>query len=78
MYRIKIKLPTTFTEAVNSQYSEERLNAMKLEIESIKGNEVAVLTPLSNVPRNKKVIDTKWDFRAKPDGRFTARLVALR
>ena len=50
----------------------------KLELESIKGNEVAVLTLLlSNVPRNTKVIGTKWFFRVKPDGRFKARLVTL-
>ena len=34
----KTKVPTTFTEAMNSEYSEEWLNAMKLELESIKGN----------------------------------------
>ena len=38
----KINVPTTFTEAMNSEYSEEWLNAMKLELEIIKGNEVAV------------------------------------
>ena len=77
MCRIKIKVPTTFTEAMNSEYSEEWLNTMKLEIESIKGDEVAVLTSLSNVRRNTKVISTKWGFRVKPDERFKARLVAL-
>ena len=74
---IQIKAPTTLTEAMNSEYSKEYLNAMKLEIESIKGNGVAVLTPLSNVPRNTKVVSTKCFFKVKPDGRFKARLVAL-
>ena len=50
---------------------------MKLELEIIKGNEVAVITPLSHVPRNTKVIGRKCFFRVKPDGRFKARLVAL-
>ena len=50
---------------------------MKLELEIIKGNEVAVITPLSHVPRNTKVISRKCFFRVKPDGRFKARLVAL-
>ena len=34
----KTKVPTTFTGAMNSEYSEEWLNAMKLDLESIKGN----------------------------------------
>ena len=62
---------------MNSEYSEEWLNAMKLELESINGNEVTVLTPLSSVPTNTKVIGTKRFFRVKPDGRFKTRLVAL-
>ena len=77
--RIKIKVWATVVAsgAMDLKYSKEWLNAMKLELESIKVNEVAVPTPLSNVPRHTKVIGTKWFFRVKPDGRFKARLVAL-
>ena len=49
----KLKVLITFTEAMNSEHSREWKNAMELELECIKSNEVAVMTPISDVPRNK-------------------------
>ena len=54
----KIKVPITFTEAMNFQNSREWKKAMKLELECIKSNDVAVLIPISDVPRNKRILGT--------------------
>ena len=50
---------------------------MEFELKKCREYELAVLTPVSDVPRNKKVICTKCVFGVKSDGRFKARLVAL-
>ena len=41
---------------------------MRFELKSIRANDVAILIPISDVPKNKKVIDTRWVFRVKSDG----------
>ena len=56
----KMKVPTIFIEAMNSEHSKEMKTAMELELESIRDNDVAVLTPISGVPRNKRVFGSKW------------------
>ena len=74
--RIKIKICTTVAGMVNSEYYKEYLNAIKFGIKSIiKASDVAVLTPVLNVP--KKVTGTRWSFKVKSDERFKARLIAL-
>ena len=56
----KIEVPTTFIEAMNSEHSKELKKTMELELECIRGSKVAVLTPISDVPRDKRVLGTKW------------------
>ena len=54
----KIKAPITFTQVMNSEYSREWRKAMELEMGCIKSNEVAVLTRISDVSRNKIILRT--------------------
>ena len=50
----KIKAPITFTKAMNSEHStRECEKVMELKVECIKSNDVAVMNPISDVPRNK-------------------------
>lgn len=70
--------PRSFNEAISGQFSEQWLNAMKEEIESLNENGTWELTEL---PNDRKAIGCKWVFKVKKgmDGsirRFKARLVA--
>ena len=60
---------------MDSEHSREWKKAVELELECIKSNELAVLTPISDVPSNKRVLGTKWVFRVKANNRFKARFV---
>ena len=52
----KIKVPTTlFVEAMALEHSKEWLKTMELELESIWCNDVAVLTPVSDVLEIKRL-----------------------
>ena len=50
---------------------------MESKLECIKSNEVAVLTSISDVPRNKRVLGTNWVSRVNADGRLKSRIVVL-
>ena len=51
---IKIKVPSTLSKLINFGFSKEWLKAVELELKSIKVNEVTVLTPVLDIPINKK------------------------
>ena len=63
-HSVKVKIPTRFAEAMNLEYSKEWLNAMELELEIIRVNEVAVLIPVSNITRKKRH-EYKMSFMVK-------------
>ena len=70
--------PKTVKAAMESEQSEEWLNAMKSEMKSLKKNNVWTLQPL---PEGKNVVGCKWVFKIKLDAdgkveRYKARLVA--
>ena len=73
----KIKVLTTFIKVMNSEHPKERKKAMKLALEYIGGNKVAVLTVFLDVPRNKRVLGAKLVVRVNFDHTFKARLVLL-
>ena len=70
--------PTSFKEAMQSEYSSEWLNAMKDEMKSMSTNDV---WDLVEIPKGAKVVGCKWVYKTKCDSkgdieRFKARLVA--
>jgi Reverse transcriptase (RNA-dependent DNA polymerase) len=70
--------PKSFRQAINSFDSENWLNAMKEELNSIHENETWILADL---PDGRRAIGSKWVFKRKFDengkvSRFKARLVA--
>lgn len=72
------KEPRSYKEAVNSHERNEWIAAMEAELNSIETNKTWELT---NLPRNRKSIGSKWVFKRKLDDqgrvvRYKARLVA--
>ena len=70
--------PSTVNEALSSSEADKWKEAMDIEMESLKANDVYDLVEL---PKDKKVIGSKWIFKRKinADGsveRYKARLVA--
>jgi hypothetical protein len=70
--------PTSFKEAMQSEFSSEWLNAMKDEMKSMSTNEV---WDLVEIPNGAETIGCKWVYKTKRDPkgnieRFKARLVA--
>ena len=70
--------PKSVDEAVSSNNKEKWMEAMKNEIDSLKGNDVWDLVKL---PEGRKAVGSKWVFKTKHDAegnieRYKARLVA--
>ncbi|XP_043494103.1 uncharacterized protein LOC122519004 [Polistes fuscatus] len=68
-----INVPQSFEEALNCEEHEKWEVAMKDEIKNINENKTWVLVNRKN---SKNIIDTKWVYTKKVNGRFRARLVA--
>ena len=70
--------PTSFKEAMESEYSSKWLDAMKDEMKSMSTNDV---WDLVEIPEGAKTVGCKWVYKTKRDSkgdieRFKARLVA--
>ena len=52
------------------------MKAAQKEIKSLQDLKVYTLVPISNVPKGKNVIGSKWVFKVKTDNTYKARLVA--
>jgi hypothetical protein len=70
--------PTSFEEAIRSEYSSKWFDAMKDEIKSMSTNEV---WDLEEIPNGAKTVGCKWVYKTKYDSqgnidKFKARLVA--
>jgi hypothetical protein len=70
--------PTSFEEAMRSEYSSKWLDAMKDEIKSMSTNEV---WDLEEISKGAKTVGCKWVYKIKYDfqeniDKFKARLIA--
>ena len=70
--------PTSFEEAMRSEYSSKWLDAMEDEIRSMSSNRV---WDLETIPKGAKTVGCKWVYKIKYDSqgnidKFKARLVA--
>ena len=73
------KEPATFDKAWNNEDTDKRQKwreAIKLEFDQMKRNNVWEENKINKLPRNRKVIGTKWVFKIKKNGTYRARLVA--
>jgi hypothetical protein len=56
--------PTSFEEAMRSEYASKWLDAMKDEIKSMSTNEV---WDLEEIPKGAKTVGCKWVYKTKYD-----------
>ena len=69
-----IRYPKSYFEAIDSEESDKWKAAMNYEYNSLMKHNTWTLVEHKNAD---KVIDVKWIYRIKPDGRYKARLVAF-
>ena len=74
----EIEEPNNYKQAINGQASNSWKKAIEEELNSLRENDTWEVT---NLPKNKNLIKTKWVFKIKRDNnnqpeRFKARLVA--
>ncbi len=74
----EIEEPRTYHKAVNGSKGSNWKEEMQVEIKSLKDN---IVWELVTLPKNKKLVGSKWVYKVKVDGdghvvRFKARLVA--
>ena len=70
-----IPVPNNFKQASSSPYATKWKSAMLDELRSLDEHRVADIIPAGAVPPNTNIIDTRWVYKVKADGRFKARLV---
>ena len=65
--------PTTYMEAMKSNYSAEWTDACQYEINALSKNQTWDLVDL---PPGRKAVKSKWVFKLKADGHYHTRLMA--
>lgn len=66
-------VPESFEQAINCDESKMWEKAMSEEIKSLEENHT---WEIINEPTNKKIIEVKWIYRIKSNGKYKARVVA--
>jgi Reverse transcriptase (RNA-dependent DNA polymerase)/gag-polypeptide of LTR copia-type len=66
----------TYEEAINGPNHKEWKEAILEELENFEEKGVWRPINMNDLPKGKKLIDSKWVLKKKHDGRFRARLVA--
>ena len=70
-----INIPSSYKAAINSPQAEQWQDAIGKEMESLRKHEVYKLVPITSVPKEEKILGSRFVFKQKADGRFKARLV---
>ena len=70
------KVKTTQKEATTGPDAEHWKKAIEEEIQKWEQREVFKRVKISDVPKNKRLIGSRWVFERRKDGQFRARIVA--
>ena len=70
-----LKIPNSYKNAVKSPQWKDWQGVIQKEMDSLKQHDVYKLVNISSVPKREKIIDSRFVFKQKADGRFMARLV---
>ena len=70
------KVEISYLDAVNGPDAEQWKKAINEEIEKWKQREVFKTVKIKDVPKNKRLIGSRWVFERRKDGQFRARIVA--
>ncbi|CAN0181201.1 unnamed protein product, partial [Laminaria digitata] len=72
------KTPRTHTDAINSPEHKEWKSTIDKEMNSLKEHQVYELVPITSVPKDNKIIGSRFVLKQKTDGRFKAWLFVQR
>ena len=70
-----IRIPNSYKYAQKSPQWGDWNNALQKEMDSLRKHNVYKLVKMSSVPKEEKIIGSRFVFKQKVDGRFKARLV---
>lgn len=73
--RRAIKIPNTFKEAINSPEAKQWEAAIGKEMASLAKHKVYKMVPIDSVPKDEKILGTRFVFKQKADGSLKVRLV---
>ena len=71
-----VRIPNSYKDAQKSPQWGDWNNAIQKEMDSLRKHNVYKLVKMSSVPKEQKIIGSRFVFKQKVDGRFKARLVA--
>ena len=70
-----LKIPNSYKDAMKSTQWKDWQGVIHKEMDSLKQHDVYKLVNISSVPKGEKIIDSRFVFKPKADGRSKARLV---
>ena len=70
-----VRIPDSYKHAQKSPQWGDWNNAIQKEMDSLRKHNVYKLVKISSVPKEEKIIGSRFVFKQKVDGRFKARLV---
>ena len=70
-----VRIPNSYKDAQKSPQWGDWNNAIQKETDSLRKHNVYKLVKMSSVPKEEKIIGSRFVFKQKVDGRFKARLV---
>ena len=70
-----VRLPNSYKNAQKSPQWGDWNNAIQKEMDSLRKHKVYKLVKMSSVPKEEKIIGSRFVFKQKIDGRFKVRLV---
>ena len=70
-----VRIPNNYKDAKRSPQWDDWNNAIQKEMDSLRKHNVYKLVKMSSVPKEEKIIGSRFVFKQKVDGRFKARLV---
>ena len=69
-----LKIPNSYKDAVKSPQWKDCQGTIQKEMDSLKQHDIYKLVNIPSVPKGEKIIDSRFVFQQKADGRFKARL----
>ena len=70
-----VRIPNSYKDTQKSPQWGDWNNAIQKEMDSLRKHNVYKLINMSSVPKEEKIIGSRFVFKQKVDGRFKARLV---
>jgi len=75
VFHIKINTPLTYQQAINSKDSDEWKIAFNKELNNMYNKNVMKIVDINKLPKNIKLIGTRWVLTTKSNGTKKARIV---